>query len=99
MKEKNPWTKEMHEAFHKAWSKMIAKAWNDPAFKEKLMKTPLAVFKEEGIQIPEGIQFKVDENTHKVIHLTIPEKPQGNLSESQLKDVAAGVSGVNFFSN
>ncbi|MBS0650972.1 MAG: NHLP leader peptide family RiPP precursor [Verrucomicrobia bacterium] len=92
MKEKQTWSKENQEAFHKAWSKMIAKAWTDPAYKEKLLKNPLALFKEEGIQVPEGIQLKIEENTDKIVHLSLPQKPHGHLSETELKKLAAGLT-------
>ena len=86
------WNKEKQEAFQKAWAKLIAKAWSDPAFKKRLLKDPIAVFKEQGIEFPKGMECEVTEDTSKVVHLHIPPKPEGNLSETELKDVAGGAS-------
>ena len=43
-------------------AKIIAKAWKDPRFKEKLLKNPKAAFKEVGLDIPENIRVKVIED-------------------------------------
>jgi Nitrile hydratase, alpha chain len=73
----------------KAYAKIIAKAWNDPKFKEKLLKNPEAVLKENGIEIPKGEKIQVHENTSKIMHLVIPQKPTGELSLKDLEAVAA----------
>jgi hypothetical protein len=73
------------------WSQMIAKAWADAAFKQRLLADPVAVLKEHGVLTPASIQFKVLENTDKVIHLVIPVKPAPEeLSEDELHRVAGG---------
>ena len=61
-------SKKHRESFDHAWSKMIAHAWRDPKFKERLLKEPLKVFEEHGIELPSGIECKVHENTKKGIH-------------------------------
>lgn len=84
-KEKN------QDAQQKAWAKIVAKAWSDEVFKQRLLKNPDAVFQEYGLDTPEGITFKIHENSNKVIHITLPAKPEG-LSDEQLKNVAAGAA-------
>ena len=37
------------------WAKVVAKAWADVAFKEKLISDPAAVLKAEGIEAPRGV--------------------------------------------
>ena len=84
-------TKEQREAFQKAWAKQIAKAWSDSAFRERLLKNPKAVLKEQGIEFPEEVECKITENTDKIVYLNLPKKPEGNLSEMQLREVAGGL--------
>ncbi|MGC1879392.1 MAG: NHLP leader peptide family RiPP precursor [Rhabdochlamydiaceae bacterium] len=84
------WNKEKYEAFTKAWAKIIAKAWSDPAFKQRLLKDPLTVFKENGIELPPGVQCKVNESTDKIVYLSLPKKPSGEVSEESLKKIAGG---------
>ena len=80
----------------KAWARIVAKCWSDPQFKKRLMSDPNGTLKEEGISMPEGVQFKVHEDTKQTHHLLIPEKPAGELSPQQLENIAAGVSKGNF---
>lgn len=81
--------KQAYEDFQKKWSKVIAKAWFDESFKQKLLQNPEAVLKEMGISHP-GVKFEVHESTEKTCHLVIPVKPSEKLSEEALKKVAAG---------
>ena len=90
------WNKEKEQKFQKAWAKLVAKAWSDPAFKKRLLKEPLAVFKEQGIEFPQELNCEITEDTSKVVHLHIPPKPEGNLSETDLKDIAAGSFSTGF---
>ncbi len=55
---------------------VIAKAWNDDRFKERLLKQTNAVLKEEGIDVPAGVQLQALEDTDTVVHFVIPAKPR-----------------------
>jgi hypothetical protein len=86
----NPsWDKKQREAFQKAWAKIIAKAWSDAAYKQRLLKDPTGVLKENGIKLPEGMSVRVNESTDKVIQLVLPKKPHGELSVEELEGLAA----------
>ncbi|MBS0650915.1 MAG: NHLP leader peptide family RiPP precursor [Verrucomicrobia bacterium] len=76
--------------FQKKWAKVIAKAWSDPAYKKKLLENPEATLAAEGISMPKGIHVEIHETTNKVVHLNLPQRPEGDLSEEQLLKVAAG---------
>lgn len=78
------------EEFQKLWAKIIAKAWADPAFKQKLLKNPVQTLKENGIEIPSSVHVKIDENSDKVFHLVLPMKPDGRISEEEIAKVAGG---------
>jgi hypothetical protein len=62
------------------WSKVVAEAWADYAFKERLMKNPASALKKFGIDVPQGLEFRVVENTDKVRYITLPPKPQGDVT-------------------
>ncbi len=78
------------EEFQKAYDKVVAKAWGDHDFKAKLLADPMTVLKEYGLAIPEDVEFRVVENTDKIVHLILPPEPAGQLSEEKLEVVAGG---------
>ena len=57
------------EEFDKKWAQVIAKCWMDPAFKEKVLKNPTETLKEYDIEAPANMNFEVEENSDKIIHL------------------------------
>lgn len=80
------------EELDRAWSKIVAKAWTDEEFKEKLMNDPTETLKELGFEFQPGQKIELHEQGGRVVHLIFPNKPEGELSETELKKVAAGVS-------
>jgi len=81
--------KKMQEENKNKWAQIVTKAWMDPAFKQKLLSSPEAVFKEYGINC-QGKACKVVEETSSEICLVLPSKPAGQLSDVELRNVAAG---------
>ena len=71
------------------WGQVVARAWRDEAFKQRLLSDPAGVLREEGIEVPAGQQVRLVENTDQVMHLVVPQKPP-NLSDEQLDKVAGG---------
>lgn len=71
---------------------IISKAWTDDAFRQKLLSDGAAVLKEEGLELPEGVDLRVVENTENVLYLVLPPKPEAAaiLSDDQLDDIAGG---------
>src|SRR5258707_719485 len=73
------------------WDQIVARAWDDAAFKQRLLSDPAAVLKEYGLAPPAGITIKVHENTDTVLNLTLPIKPPPEeLSAEELQRVAGG---------
>ncbi len=71
--------------------RIIKKAWEDEAFKQRLLDNATEVFNEESIDVPEGMEVKVVENTEKVFHLVLPQKHvPGELNQEQLLSIAGG---------
>ncbi|MEI8185839.1 MAG: NHLP leader peptide family RiPP precursor, partial [Chlorobiaceae bacterium] len=73
-----------------AIAKIIAKAWTDETYKQRLTEKPADVLKEEGVEIPDGMTFKVVENTPALFHFILPQKPDVELTENDLESVAGG---------
>jgi hypothetical protein len=82
----------MAEDLNKQWSQVVAKAWTDASFKKQLLADPAAALKQQGIDVPRGLQVKVVENTDQVLYLVLPPKPSGEISEEDLERVAGGIS-------
>lgn len=63
------------EQFQKAFGKIVARAWTDEEFKQRLLSDATTVLRENGIDVPAGVKFKVVESTNTLIHLILPAKP------------------------
>jgi hypothetical protein len=57
------------QVFQTAWGKLMARAWGDAAFKERLLATPEAVFQEYGFAVPANISIKVVATGDRTINL------------------------------
>lgn len=74
---------------------IIAKAWMDEAFKQRLLSDPATILKKEGVEILAGVEVRIVEDTDKVSHLVLPRKPSSaELSDEQLSNVAGGFCGL-----
>jgi len=75
-----------------AYGKVVARAWRDPSFKAKLVADPQAALKDAGVPVPPGVKLTVVENTDTHIHVVLPPKPTGDLSDEALDKVVGGAS-------
>jgi hypothetical protein len=83
MEEKVPSRKELEE-------QIVARAWADADFKQLLLTDPkAAIFKETGIQLPDGAEVTVLEESAGHGYIVIPVNTV-ELSDEQLEAVAAG---------
>lgn len=57
--------------------KVIARAWTDPEFKERLRLDPKAALSEMAIEFPDHVQVEVVENSENKVYLTLPQSPWG----------------------
>ena len=74
------------------WGQIVAKAWQDDAFKKRLVSNPSAALKEEGLEVPSGVQIRIVENTDTLVYLTLPARPlDGEISDDELAAVAGGM--------
>ncbi len=71
-------------------AQLFAACWKDEALKARFMADPKAVLKEHGLDVPDGIDVKVVENSDSHVHLTLPAKPSVDLSDEELSNAAGG---------
>ena len=75
------------------WVEIANQATNDKAFKKRLMSDPKAVLKENGLELPQGVDVKIVENTDTVFHLTLPPPASTQeLSEADMAAIAGGMA-------
>jgi hypothetical protein len=73
----------------RAYGRVVARAWSDDDFKQRLVDDPAAAMREEGMAVPDGTELRVVETTAEVAYLVLPLKP-AELSEEELDAVAGG---------
>ena len=72
---------------------VMARAFNDEAFKARLLADPKGVLEQEGVVVPAGIEIRAVQNTENVIYLPIPARPSDELSDEALEQVSGGATG------
>ena len=72
---------------------LFAACWKDEALKARFMSDPKAVLAEYSMDVPDGMDFNVVENSDNCMHITLPAAPEGqqNLSDEELSAAAGGV--------
>jgi nitrile hydratase len=75
----------------KQWAKIVAKAWADEDYKQRLLDDPKAVLAAEGIELPD-IDIKVVEATEKQAWMVLPPKPADGEIEQEQERISAGTS-------
>ncbi len=78
------------QEYAKRYGQLVARAWSDESFKQRLLAAPAAALAEQGIAVPAGLEVRVVENSPTVVHLALPPAPSEELSDEQLDAVAAG---------
>jgi hypothetical protein len=74
------------------WSQIVARAWCDEGIMKRLMSEPRNVLAEHGLEVPPGIEVKVEEGTEvKVVeeqgtvrHFVLPVSPPDELTDEDL---------------
>ncbi len=71
---------------------LFAACWKDEALKARFMSDPKAVLAEYGMDVPDGIDVNVVENSDNTVHITMPAAPDGHhdLSDEELRAAAGG---------
>jgi len=69
----------------KKWAVCVAKAWADDDYKKRLISDSATVLKDEGIDVPEGMEIKVVENTQALFYMVLPAAPDA--ADGMIEDV------------
>lgn len=75
----------------------MAKCRSDPVFKARLLADPVAVLQAEGVALPQGVQWRVVEDTEQLRHFVLPTCPT-DVSDADLEQVAGGVM-IHFYND
>lgn len=73
------------------WGQVVARAWTDDGFKQRLLADPRDVLAEQGLAVPAGVAVEVHEATPAVLHLVLPPPPSDKLDLEHLDQVAGGL--------
>lgn len=81
----------------KSWSRIVARAWADDDFRDRLLSDPRAVLRENGIETEDEVRVSVAEAgeavaDHDILHLVLPPPPS-DLSEEELLPVGVAYCG------
>jgi hypothetical protein len=68
---------------------ILSKAWCDPTFKARLLANAAAALKSLGLSMRSGTTLKVVEDTDSHVHLVLPPRPAGGLTQKALDRMAA----------
>ncbi len=82
----------MAKDFESIRKKVIARAWKDKRFKEKLLKDPKSAFKEMGWDMPKDMEFQIVEGKPRaqVFYLPPPPAEIHEMSQEEMEKVAGG---------
>ena len=69
----------------------------DESFKNELLSNPKKVMEENGMSFKNDFNLKIVESKNNEVCFVLPEKPEGSLSEEELKNIAA--AGASWCSN
>ena len=64
-----------NEEIRKKYAKIVAKAWADDDYKNKLIASPKEILKHEGIELPDKIKIRIFENSDSELNFVLPVKP------------------------
>lgn len=72
------------------WGQLVARAWDDDHFRQRLLNEPEAVLREEGFDVPPGVEVLVaqgdEADAEEVAYLRLPAKPAADdLIEEDLR--------------
>jgi Nitrile hydratase, alpha chain len=82
---------EQNQQQAEACRRIVAKAWTDEAYKQRLLNEPALLLREEGLVVVDGVEVRAVENTEKVRYVVLPAKP-AELTEARLEAIAGGQS-------
>ncbi len=89
-------SREQYEERAQGFRRVVARAWSDAAFKQRLLADPKATLEAEGLPFPEGAEVHVVETNNQLYYLPLPPPPAG-LSIEELSGVVGGAGAFDSF--
>lgn len=80
----------MSDNLQQAWGQVVAQAWSDDAYRQRLISDPAAALEAQGMAVPAGKQIRIIEDTDDTVHVVLPARPT-ELSDEELDQAAGGV--------
>jgi hypothetical protein len=81
--QKNQLGNEADTSWMKTWPRIVARAWSDPSFMERLKSAPADVFKEYNLPLFPDFEYSIRQGTGRpLVTLSLPHKPGSAGSES-----------------
>lgn len=75
----------------KVLARVIAKAWADAQYKQRLLNDPAAVLTEEGVNVPDNVTIRVVEDSESTRTFVIPPPPTDPSAIQEVEErLAAG---------
>lgn len=82
----------MSENFKQTWKEIVARAWKDEAFKQRLLSDPKTVLQEMGVKPPAEMKIRIHEDSDAAVNLVLPRNPAStSLSAEELDQIAGGL--------
>ncbi len=79
------------QGWQRTWGQMVADAWSDDSYKQRLLTDPAGAFQERGLTPPADKQVRIVEDTADTVHVVLPAQPT-ELSDEQLDQAAGGAA-------
>lgn len=57
-------------------AQLTARAWTDPAFRERLLANPAQEMREAGLEVPQDIEVRAVADTESVRHIILQHRPE-----------------------
>ena len=64
------------------YQQIVAKAWANDLYRQRLLRDPKGTLRSEGVDVPDGVEVQVLEDTAKLIHFVLPVKPAGGAGQA-----------------
>ena len=81
------------QEYAKQFGQVVARAWDDEAFKGRLLAEPKAVLAQEGVPFPPEVEVRIHENTPTAVHLALPPRPIAGSSDAQADEASLALFG------
>jgi hypothetical protein len=71
-------------------AEVVDRATFDPAFRQRLLSAPAATLQGAGIEVPDGLEIRVVENTDRLRHVVLPQKPDDFTDDGDASSARGG---------